>query len=350
MHLPAGLFNTSYSEDMAISRTKLQWALTVLGLLLLFSFPAFASNYVLRLLMSIAVAIIAVHGVNILTGFCGQISIGHAAFVAIGGYTSGILATDLGWPFWICLPIAGVMAGAIGVFFGLSSLRVKGFYLALATLAAQFIIQYAKIHVPDLTGGVYGLTVPYPQLGGIIIDSPQSQFFLVIILTIIMTAFAKNLSRTRTGRAFIAIRDNDIAAEVMGVSLFRYKLLAFFIGCFYAGIAGSVWAHTVGAISPQEHGLMDSIWYIGMIIVGGMGSTTGAIFGATFIKLLEEVITLISPIVGDILPQISGQFLSSAALIVNGIVVVLFLVFEPRGLAHRWELFKSSYRLWPFSY
>ena len=349
MSLPCGTFNPTYEKDMAIVRTGFQWGVLAVFLVLLFVLPLFAGNYVLRLGIGFATTIIAVHGLNIMTGYCGQISVGHAAFISVGGYASAYFMTKAGLPFWVALPGAGIVAGIVGLFFGLPSLRVKGFYLALATLAAQFIIDYSKIHLGSITGGTYGLHAPAPILGAIVFDSVRSYYYIAITAVILMTYFAKNLVRTRIGRAFIAVRDNDLAAEVMGVNLYRYKLLAFFIGCFFAGIAGSIWAHSVGVIHPEEHTLMDSIWLLGMVIVGGMGSIVGTIFGVIFLKGLIELFSQITPMITEILPsEIGGAAVSAGTTILYALVIILFLVFEPRGLAHRWEVSKASFRLWPF--
>jgi branched-chain amino acid transport system permease protein len=348
---PCGTYDESYAKDMAIVRTRLQWIILVVGIAFLLSLPLFLGGRWLNLLNLIGISLIAVHGLNILTGYCGQISLGQAAFMAVGAYTSGILTAKLGFPFWAALPCAALSAGVVGLIFGLPSLRVKGFYLAMATLAAQFIIPALISHpLEGITNGVRSLVVPVPKLGQMAFTSPQSMFYIIIPIAILMTFFAKNLVRTGVGRAFIAIRDNDLAAEVQGVNVFRYKLLAFFICSVYAGVAGCLWAHWMRAINPDHFTLMDSIWYVGMMIVGGMGSTAGAVFGVAFLRILDELTK-----VGVI--WLSGIFVAWAAFlqaalgpIVYGLVIILFIIFEPRGLAHRWEIFKTSYRLRPFAY
>jgi branched-chain amino acid transport system permease protein len=189
-----------------------------------------------------------------------------------------------------------------------------------------------------------------PTIGPIELRSQSSQFYLVLIVAILVIFGAKNLARTRVGRAFVAVRDNDLAAEVMGINLFRYKLLAFFIGCFLAGIAGSLMAHCYwGFISTENFSFMTSILYVGMIIIGGLGSTVGPIFGVLFIRLLEQGITYLSPLLETTFALPAG-FATGIGPIAFGAAIILFLILEPRGLAHRWQLFKASYRLWPFSY
>lgn len=348
--LPSGTFNVSYAQDMAIVRTHLHWGLLLTFLLLLLLLPFYTSGYITDFIIVIAINVIAVHGLNILTGYCGQLSIGHAAFVAVGAYTSAFLCLELGLSFWASLPCAGIGAGLVGVIFGLPSLKVKGLYLAVATLAAQFIIAYVIMNARDLTGGSSGLPVAAPTIGSMIFNSPKSFYYIAIPIAILMTFFATNIVRTRVGRAFIAIRDNDIAAEVMGINLYVYKLLAFFTACFFAGIAGSLWAHYSRVALPDAYNLTVSIWFIGMLIVGGIGSVLGVILGTAFIKILDQLVVILGTVLARAFPAISSNITASLSTMLFGIVIILFLVFEPRGLAHRWSILKTSYRLRPFSY
>jgi len=279
---------------MAIVRTKTQWAMLIALLVILFTAPLYWGNYWLSVANLIGITIIAATGLNILTGYCGQLSIGHAGFIAVGAYTSAVLTNRLELPFLVGLICAGLTAGLIGMIFGIPSLRVKGFYLAISTIAAQFIIIWVISHWSSVTGGFTGISVPPASIGGITFITQASQFYLILVITVLVVFLAKNLARTRAGRAFVAIRDNDLAAEVMGINLFRYKLIAFFIGCFLAGIAGSLLAHWVGFMSVEHFSITDSILYIGMIIIGGLGTTTGPIFGVIFIRLLQQGITFIA--------------------------------------------------------
>lgn len=350
---PCGVYNEGYAQEFAIVRTRLQWVLLIGGLVLLFLAPRFLSGYLLNLMNLIGISIIAVLGLNILTGYCGQVSIGQAAFMAVGAYTSALLVIKAGFSFWAALPCAAIASGIMGLIFGLPSLRIKGFYLAMATLAAQFVIPYLIDHIrPEVTGGVHGLAVPPIKLGEITFLSQSSLFYVIMPLVVLMTFFAKNLVRTKMGRAFIAIRDNDLAAEVMGINLFRYKLLAFFICSLYAGVAGSLWAFWMRSINTEHFGLMSSVWLLGMVIVGGLGSTAGGIFGVVFIRGLDELVrTYFGPWLGEAIPGLSPITIIPALIpIIFGLIIVLFLIFEPRGLAHRWEIVKASYRLWPFAY
>jgi branched-chain amino acid transport system permease protein len=342
-----GTFHENYAQDMAIFRTRLQWGMLGLFLILLFSSPLFCSDRILTIMTMIGIAIISVHGLNILTGYCGQISIGHVGFMAVGAYISAILTAKLGWPFWVALPCSGLAAGMAGLIFGLPSLKIKGFYLIMATIAAHFIIIWVVLHVRSLTGGADGLTVPKPKIGSMVFMSKASYFYLVMVIACFATFFAVNIGRSRVGRAFVAIRDNDLAAEVMGVNLWSYKLQAFFIGCVYAGVAGSLLVHYYGFASVDQFPFMDSVWYLGMLIVGGMGSTAGAILGAVSLKLLDELVTVVGPVLSA---AVAAQAAASLALITRGLILMLFLIFEPRGLAHRWGMIKAYYRLWPFSH
>lgn len=346
--LPCGTRNFDYARDMAIIRTRTQWVLLFVGVLVLFTAPLYLSIYWLGVINLIGITIVAATGLNLLTGYCGQLSVGHAGFIAVGAFTSAVLTARMGLPFLVALPAAGLMAGAVGVIFGVASLRVKGFYLAIATIAAQIIIIWVISNL-EITGGFLGLSVPRAEIFGITFRTQQSLFFLIMIVTALVIFLAKNLARTRIGRAFVAIRDNDLAAEVMGINLFRYKLIAFFAGCFLAGIAGSLTAHWIGFVSIEHFSISDSILYVGMIIIGGAGTTLGPILGAVAIRMLQQGVTLISPTLESAIPGAPSGFTAGLGPLIFGIVIVLFLVLEPRGLAHRWNLFKASYRLWPFS-
>ncbi len=350
MGLHSRTFQESYAQDMAIFRTRLHWGILCVLLILLFTCPLFFSDRILTIMTMIGIAIISVLGLNILTGYCGQISIGHAGFMAVGAYTSAILSAKLGWPFWATLPSAALAAGIAGLIFGLPSLKIKGFYLIMATIAAHFIIIWLILQLYDLTGGVDGFAVPRPEIAGFVLKSKASYFYLVFVFACLATYTAQNIARTRAGRAFVAIRDNDLAAEVMGINLWSYKLRAFFIGCVYAGVAGALLIHYYAYASAELFPFMDSVWFLGMLIVGGMGSTMGAIFGAVFLKLLDELVTIVGPILAAIFPAVAPQAAASLGLIMRGLVIILFLIFEPRGLAHRWEIIKAYFRLWPFSH
>ena len=349
MGLPCGTYNYSYAKDMAILRTKTHWALFIALLVLVFTAPLYWNNYLLGVANLVGITLIAAVGLNILLGYCGQLSIGHAGFIAVGAYTAAVLTGTFELPFLVGLICAGLMAGLVGLIFGIPSLKVKGFYLGIATIAAQFIIIWFINHL-SITGGFTGIAVPYASIGGFVFDTEASQFYLIMTIAVLCVFLAKNLARTRIGRAFVAIRDNDLAAEVMGINLFYYKLLAFFIGCFLAGIAGSLLAHWIGFMNAEQFSIAESILYIGMVIIGGMGTALGPILGVIFIRLLQQGVMFIAPMLESAFPALPAGFASGVSPMFFGVVIVLFLVLEPRGLAHRWMLFKAAYRLWPFSY
>jgi branched-chain amino acid transport system permease protein len=345
MSLPSGTFQESYAQDMAIFRTRTQWVLLAAALIFLFTIPQFASNSLLTLLTFIGITIISVHGLNILTGCCGQLSMGHTGFMMVGGYTLAILSSKLGWPFWVTLPAAGLVSGIVGILFGLPSLKIKGFYLIMATVAAYFIIHWLILQYRGITGGTDGISIQPANLFGLVIKSKASFYYLVMIMACLATYLAKNIIRTRAGRAFIAIRDNDLAAEVMGVNLWTYKLQAFFIGCVFAGVAGGLSVQYLRFANVEQFPFINSVWYLGMLIVGGMGSTSGVIFGAIALKLLELLATKLGPLLAEV---VNPQAAVGLSLILPGIAIILFLIFEPRGIAHLWERIKNYYRLWPF--
>jgi len=350
---PCGTRNFSYKQDMAVVRTPFHWTVLTAGIVLLFLCPLFLSGVMINLLNYMGITIIAVMGLNILTGYCGQISIGQSAFMAVGAYTVAVLCKYFDVSLFAALPCAGLIAGIVGVFFGLPSVKIKGFYLAMATLAAQFIIPAIIAHpLEPITEGTESLRVPAASIGGLSLSNPESFFYLVIPITVMLVFFAESLSRTGIGRAFVAIRDDDLAAEVMGINIFRYKLTAFFICSVYAGIAGGLWAYWLRSVNPDHFNLTQSIWYLGMLIAGGMGSIIGAIFGVIFLLALDHFLVDIALWISTLFPAFSTSTGIQQALspTVYGLVIILFLIFEPRGLAHRWNIIKAAWRLRPFSY
>lgn len=337
--------NTNYGRELAILQTNFQRGMLAILLTLLMILPLFpfVSNYWLRLIVNVSITIIAVTGLNILTGLCGQGSIGQAAFMAVGAYSSVVFTGKLGLPFWIAMPCATVIAGISGTIFGLSALKVKGLYLFLVTLGAHFIIEYIIIHLPQITGGPSGISVPSPVLAGLVFKSLRSYYYIVIIVLIIATWVAKNLLRTHVGRAWLEIRDKEVVARAMGIDIYRYKLLAFFVGCAYAGIAGCLWAHSKSWLAPEDFSLMQACWFLGMIIVGGLGTILGSILGPVFLLGLGELTTYIGPLLGRLFPSLSMGIFAASAELIYSFVIILFLVFEPRGLARFWQRLKLSF-------
>jgi branched-chain amino acid transport system permease protein len=344
-----GGFRVSYRSDERIFDT----AWPVVGLLVLLAalavVPRVATTYWLDVLNRIGIAIIGALGLNILVGFTGQISIGHAAFLAVGAYSTAILEANAGLPFYLAIPLAALITSGFGLIFGIPSLRLKGLYLAIATLAAHFITTYGIVHWERMTKGVLGFMVPPAVIFGVPLDSDARVFYLIFALVVPATLFTRNLFRTRVGRAFIAIRDRDVAASVMGVSLLRYKLLAFVISSFYAGVAGGLMAHHSRILFPDSFTLLVAIDYLAMIIIGGLGSILGSIYGAIFMTLLPEVLKLTATSLTGIYPQAFGV-IASARDVVFGLAVILFLMYEPQGLARIWTRARSYWQLWPYSY
>jgi branched-chain amino acid transport system permease protein len=347
--MQCGGFRISYRSDERIFDTAVPIIGIVLLLAVLAVVPFYAGTYWLDVLNRIGIAIIGALGLNILVGYTGQISIGHAAFLAVGAYATAILEINAGLPFYLAIPAAGLITAGFGLIFGIPSLRLKGLYLAIATLAAHFIATYGIIHWERVTNGVLGLMVPTATVFGFPIDSDFRIFYLIFALVIPAVFFAKNLFRTRIGRAFIAIRDRDVAAGVMGVSLYRYKLLAFVISSAYAGVAGGLMAHHSRILFPDAFSLLVAIDYLAMIIIGGLGSILGCIFGAIFMTLLPEVLKLGATSLTGVYPNAFGA-IASARDIVFGFAVIFFLMYEPLGLARIWLRIRSYWKLWPYAY
>ena len=368
---PAGDFDRSYKHDMAVLRQRWQYVLLILFLVALFALPFYASESSVSLVNRICIFIIAVQGLNILTGYTGQISLGQAAFMTVGGYISALLVGVLGWNFFLALPVAALGAGIVGLIFGLPSLRVKGFYLAMATLSAQFIIPWITRNLwPDVLNGAQGVNVPVPMIKlpviagkcflGTTFDqelaicthrfaTPSQMIHITLVVLLFTTLIALNISRSRLGRAFISIRDNDLAAELLGINLFHYKLRAFFLASVYAGIAGALLAHNLRHINSETLNLSDSILLLGMLVVGGLGTNVGPILGTMLIILLEEFATVISPSVITLFPANASGVAAALRPLIFGFALALFLIFEPRGLAHRWSQIKAAWRLRPFA-
>jgi len=351
---PLGDFDRSYQQDMAYLRKPWHWVLLLVTIGVMATLPYWGSPHVVTTANRIGYWIIAVQGLNILIGYTGQISLGQAAFMLVGGYISALAVTHLGISTFLALPIAALGTGVFGLVFGLPSLRVKGFYLAMATLAAQFIIPWlTRYTFTDYLGGSDGIIpAPVPAIGTYAFNEPARYIHITLGVLVITTILAANLSRTRLGRAFVAIRDNDLAAELLGVNLFGYKLRAFFIAAMYAGLAGALRAHSEQSIGTElGYDLIESIFLLGMLVIGGLGTNLGPFLGATFVIVLDELSGLVGTGVAAALPpQLTARLLTSFRPIFFGLVLMVFLIFEPRGLAHRWELFKAAWRLRPFSH
>src|SRR5215510_1986257 len=349
-----GVYQTTYQGDMALYPMPLARYSAVGVLILLVVLPLALDSHLMALVNLIALASIGAIGLNLLVGYTGQVSLGHGAFMMVGSYTAAVLTVKYGMPFWVGVPAGGAVAAAVGAFFGIPSLRIKGLYLAIATLAAQFIIEWSINHSTWISGGVQStLYVPTPTLFGWQINTEYRRYFMILPVGVVAYVAALNLVRTRVGRAFIAIRDRDVAAEIIGVDIFRYKLLAFAVSAFYAGVAGALWTAYLKIANYEHFTLGTSVQYLAMIIIGGLGSVLGSVFGAIFITLLPIVLVYVvegtARLFGFQYAAIA-DFLANLRLIIFGGLIIMFLAIEPEGLFRMWGNVKRYFRFWPFSY
>ncbi len=346
--MESGVFHSKYKKDMELRPTPIMKGRLVFVIVLALIFPFVANNYQLTLANQVGIFAIAAIGLNILTGFTGQISLGTGGFMAIGAYGSGLLVTNLGMPWWMTVPIASLVTAVVGAFFGLPSLRLKGLYLAIATLAAQQVIEWAIIRSP-FTGGVEALVVPSPTIFGVRMNADANFYWIVLISLAIVVMFTVNLFRTKIGRAFIAIRDQDIAAEVMGVNVFLYKVMSFALSSAIIGFAGALLAQYRGIVNYERFTIELSISILAMVIIGGLGSVSGSIYGAILISLLPAILSNLGTAMSDSIPAMLTimPFIQKGMF---GVVIILFLIFEPEGIAKIWRNIKDYFRLWPFSY
>jgi branched-chain amino acid transport system permease protein len=353
-HSETGVFKTSYAADMGLYPLPVaRWTVLAFALLFVAVVPLACSAYLITLINLVLIAVVGALGLNILVGYTGQISVGHGAFMSVGAYTAANLITRLGMPFWVAVPAGGLMAALIGAVVGIPSLRVKGIYLAIATLAAQFIIEWVINHVTWISGGIdASIQVPPPSVFGLKLESQLQLYFFLLFFAALAIVGTLNLVRSRIGRAFIAIRDQDIAAEIIGINIFRYKLYAFAISSFYAGVTGVLYTYYLGIANYEQFQIDVSIDYLAMIIIGGLGSVLGSIFGAIFITLLPIATRLLLSQFGDILfskAQIEN-LIPDLRLVFFGGLIIFFLVVEPEGLNRLWRNIRNYFRIWPFSY
>ncbi len=345
-----GHFKERTGQLVALSDSKVVWGWAVAAVAALILLPFVIGNYQLTLTVSALIAVIGAVGLNMLTGTTGLISLGQAGFLAVGAYTNGILLADYGMPVWISLPAGGLVAGLISIVVGIPSLRLKGLYLAITTLAFAFIINHVILYAEGLTHGPNGLFVNGAQLFGIDLQKGKPLYYLALGLTILTILGALNLSRTRIGRAWMAIRDHDIAARVMGVDLVRYKLLAFFISSFVVGIAGGLLSLQIRFINIDVFALILSIEALAIIILGGLGSIAGAVLGAIFLSFLPEAIRLFFETFGDPQSTLYTSYVYEIRGIAYGVVIVLFLRFKPDGLIGVWRDARKYWSNWPLAY
>lgn len=415
------LLRTSYEADQAIFPTTTQKVMVTLFLVFLVAVPFFregsigtagslpgpnflASEDWLRLLTQLGIFMIGALGLNILTGFAGQVSLGHAFFMAVGAYTAAVLGAEsgalwgLGLPMWVWLPLAGIVPALVGVLISPAAVRVRGLYLAIVTLGLVFIGEYLWLNLDFITGGsqsgrsfpdmqfrlwkeevpLFDMETPASWLGTFNVTANAKFYLFIVVVVALLTVVAKNLQRTRPGRAFMSIRDRDVAAEVMGVNEFKTKTVAFAISSFYAGIAGALLATFIGRTVPEQWNLLLSVEFIAIILIGGIGTVSGTLMGATFViilprlvedftKLMQELMaqggvwsTILDPIVstgsGDgglintsagVAPGLSTDQLN---FVIYGALIIVFLIFEPLGLYGVWLRIRNYWKGWPFTY
>jgi branched-chain amino acid transport system permease protein len=348
MATATGIYHTSYEADYALRKARAEWIRLALVVVVVIAAPFVLNPFWLTVANQVGIAIIGAIGLNILVGHTGQISLGAGAFLGVGAYTSANLVSRFEVPALVAIAAAVAVTTVVGTFFGLPSLRLKGLYLAMATLAAQFILLFAFRNWDFVTGGEV-LVLPYPEILGWTLDTDFAWYWIIVGVAVVVTVGTRNLFRTGLGRAFHAVRDHDIAAAVMGINVGRQKLLAFAISSGLIGLAGALTAHYRTIVTWERFTLDVSVLYLAMIIVGGLGSVAGSIYGATFMTVLPAAIQQLARNVRDTVPVLSRE-IPAIQLIVFGLVIIMFLLFEPRGLDRTWQRIKDYFRLWPFRY
>ncbi len=349
MSLECGVRHVGYESAMGLRPRPAQRIRLGLFAAAVVAFPFVASGYWLDLANQVAIATVGAIGLNILVGYTGQISLGQGAFMAVGAYGAALTTLKWGVPWGVGIVLACLLAAAVGVFFGLPSLRLKGLYLAVATLAAQEIAEWTVTHWTAVTGGTEAVVAPAPRLFGARLNGGFEFYWLGVAAAAGTALFAANLFRSRTGRAFVAIRDQDVAAGVIGVDAFKHKLLAFATSSFFVGLAGALTAYYRNIVAWERFTLETSVVYLAMIIVGGLGTIRGSFFGAALLTLLPATIAGAGRALRDAAPQLAAQ-LPYVQQAVFGVVIVLFLVFEPKGLSKLWGNVKDYFHVWPFAY
>lgn len=348
----AGQFKTSYKLDQQIFPIRQdRVAMAVILAFFYLAVPVIADQYWLQaIIIPTLIFSLAAIGLNILTGYAGQLSLGSAAFMAVGAFAAyNFVLRVPGMPIVVAFILAGVVAALVGMLFGLPSLRIKGFYLAVATLAAQFFIVWALTKFGWFSdyssSGV--ISTQRIEILGYAVTSPEAKYLLTLVIVTILALAAKNMVRSTIGRSWMAIRDMDVAAEVIGIRPLRAKLSAFAISSFYCGVAGALYAYTyLGTVEPEGFNLDLSFRILFMIIIGGVGSILGSFLGAAFIVLMPIALNVgMHNVFGDAIP---ASIASNVELIIFGGLIIFFLIVEPHGLARLWQIGKEKLRLWPF--
>ncbi len=351
--IPAGDFRTSYAADTTIFPTITSRNVAIASVVLICFAPYLFSEYWLSLMIQIGIYGIAALGLNVLVGFTGQISIGHAAFFLFGAFSSAYLSTKIGVPAFFAIPLSGVATALVGLIFGLPAARLKGLYLAIATLAAQYILLDFFARAEWFSGGsVPAMAEPF-SIFGYIFQGDRQYFYVVLAYVVACYLLVTNMMRSRDGRALVAVRDHYLSAEIMGINLTKYRTLSFGVAAFFAGVGGALYAHYQLVVSYEGFGIERSILFLAMVIIGGTGSIMGTLMGTAFVVLLPEVMEWLSSVLaGGAIDHALGlktniTFLREIAI---GVIIIVFLVFEPDGLAHRWHQIKAYWKLYPFSH
>jgi branched-chain amino acid transport system permease protein len=344
----SGYLHTGYGEDIALLQTRTERASLAVFAILLAVFPFLASPFALDLACQVFLASVGALSLMLLTGYAGQISLGHAGLIAAGAFTTGILAREISAPFWITLPASALTGIVLGFIFGLPSLRLRGLYLAVSTLALHFVVIYLGGEYETKRGFSTGIVVDPPRFAGIKLTDGRAWYFVLLAAALVSLLICVNLLRSRSGRAWQALHVRETVAEALGISVARYKLLAFVISSSMTSVAGCLFAYYRGFVSIEAFDLFLSIQYVAMIIVGGMGSLLGALLGAAFITVFPYLIEALL----RLLPNV--QKLAGEIFAVNyaafGLVMILFLIFEPLGLVGIWHRLQNYFLLWPFRY
>ncbi len=342
-------YRTSYAQLVALTDHRAPWLWAAAGLALAAAAPLLLGAFGLNLLISIYVLAIGVLGLNLLTGVAGQISLGHAGFLLIGAYAQAILTTDYKLPTMLAVALSGLVAALASLIVGVPSLRLKGLYLAITTLAFTFIVRHVVLFAEGLTRGSNGMPVEPLSVAGVSFKGDQRFYFAALAMLALFVLITLNLMRTRIGRAWLAVRDHDIAARAMGIDLTRYKLLAFMVSAFYAGVSGAMVALQTRYINVDTFSVLISIEALAMIIVGGIGRVHGAILGTALIVLLPESLNLAFAAAGDGVKTLMADRIYEVKGLMYGVVILLFLRLEPEGLAGIWRKAKRFWVQWPLS-
>src|ERR1700719_3208805 len=342
--IPSGDFRTSYAADTTIFPTTMSRNFAIAGVILACFVPYLLSNYWLSISIQVGIFAIAALGLNILVGFTGQISIGHAAFFLFGAFTSAYLSNNLPIPVFFAIPLAGVVTALVGLIFGVPAARLKGLYLVIATLAAQYILLDFFSRADWFSGGSVPASANPFSIFGYTFRGDRQYFYVVLAYLVVSYLLVTNLMRTRDGRALVAIRDHYLSAEIMGINLTKYRTLSVGLAAFFAGIAGALYAHYQLVVSNEGFGIERSILFLAMIIIGGTGSIMGTLMGTAFVNRLPEHDLWISlRVKGGAIDRALAlnDNITFLRYIAIGSSIIAFLMFEPDGLAQRWRQIKT---------